>query len=142
MTSEENLSKLLRLKRYEQPPPGYFEDFLREFQARQRAELARPTFWETLQERLFSVVPTFQIPRLAYAPALAVALAASVFVMVRPSSQTAAHLTGNHQLLSLTSPQTMTIGEPAPSAAPSPGSHSVQYVLPSRPVKYASSRSF
>ena len=39
------VSKLLRLKRYEQPPPGYFDDFLREFQRRQRAEALRRPAW-------------------------------------------------------------------------------------------------
>ena len=33
------IGRLLRLKRYEQPPPGYFENFLHEFHRRQRDEL-------------------------------------------------------------------------------------------------------
>ena len=35
----QDLQRLLRLKRHEAPPPEYFEDFLFEFQRRQRAEL-------------------------------------------------------------------------------------------------------
>ena len=45
MNEDVNLSKLLRLKRYEQPPPGYFDDFLHEFQRRQRAEALRRPAW-------------------------------------------------------------------------------------------------
>jgi hypothetical protein len=37
----DEIGRLLRLKRYEQPPPGYFENFLREFRRRQRDESLR-----------------------------------------------------------------------------------------------------
>jgi hypothetical protein len=37
----DEIGRLLRLKRYEQPPPRYFENFLREFHRRQRDELLR-----------------------------------------------------------------------------------------------------
>ena len=46
------LSKLLRLKRFEQPPAGYFEDFLKEFHYRQRAQLLRTPAWRLALERL------------------------------------------------------------------------------------------
>lgn len=36
---EKKLQELLNLKRYEKPREGYFEDFLEEFQSRQRSEL-------------------------------------------------------------------------------------------------------
>ena len=36
---EEKIQKLIRLKRYEKPSEGYFENFLEEFQRRQRSEL-------------------------------------------------------------------------------------------------------
>jgi len=39
--NEKEIGRLLRLKRYEQPPPGYFEDFLHQFHRRQRDELLR-----------------------------------------------------------------------------------------------------
>jgi len=49
---EQTLCTLLRLKRLEQPPPGYYEAFLKEFQQRQRAELLRRPLWSILLERL------------------------------------------------------------------------------------------
>lgn len=49
---DETLTKLLRLKRYEQPPPEYFDNFLREFQQRQRAEMLRRPAWRVAWERL------------------------------------------------------------------------------------------
>jgi hypothetical protein len=37
----DEIARLLRLKRYEQPPPAYFENFLHEFRRRQRDQLLR-----------------------------------------------------------------------------------------------------
>jgi len=42
---DREIARLLRLKRYEQPPPGYFENFLHEFHRRQRDELLRQPLW-------------------------------------------------------------------------------------------------
>ncbi|MEI6561689.1 MAG: hypothetical protein WCO68_06335 [Verrucomicrobiota bacterium] len=67
---EQNLSKLLRLKRFEQPPPGYFDDFLSEFQYRQRKELLRRPAWSILQDRLEAFwFHYFTLTRVSYATA-------------------------------------------------------------------------
>lgn len=144
MTPEEQISKLLRLKRYEMPPPGYYEDFLQEFQARQRAELIRRPLWEIAWDRLVSLAPTFQVPRMAYAAIAALAVAASTLIVIRPNTpvSSGAIAANRSTPLSLTSPQTVTIGESVPVTMTSTGSPSVHYVLPTRPVSYASSRSF
>ena len=42
---DDQISRLLRLKRYEQPPPDYFENFLHEFRRRQRDKLRRQPLW-------------------------------------------------------------------------------------------------
>ena len=48
---EDDIALLLRLKRYEQPPPAYFENFLSEFRRRQRDELLRQPMWRICFER-------------------------------------------------------------------------------------------
>ena len=67
---DQTLSTLLRLKRFEQPPPGYYEDFLREFQHRQRMELLRRPAWRIALDRLEAFSSQyFTLTRFAYASA-------------------------------------------------------------------------
>lgn len=80
MKEDSDLSKLIRLKRYEQPPESYFEDFLREFQKRQRAELLRKSTSSIFLERLATYVADFGRPR-ALAAAGACCLAFIGFVV-------------------------------------------------------------
>ena len=52
--TENELQELIKLKRYEQPEEGYFDDFLKEFQQRQRSEIlklsARGLFVERVKD--------------------------------------------------------------------------------------------
>jgi len=50
--SEDQIQKLMSLKRYETPSDGYFEDFLEEFQQRQRQELLKKSSLSLLSERV------------------------------------------------------------------------------------------
>ena len=80
---------------------------------------------------------------MAYASIVALAVAASAMIVVHPgASVSRGNLAANRSTLSLTSPQPVMIGETAPVRLTSTGSPSVHYVLPTRPVSYASSRSF
>src|SRR5947199_9457850 len=47
---DDKIARLLRLKRYEQPPPDYFENFLHEFDRRQRErdKLFRQPLWRRI----------------------------------------------------------------------------------------------
>jgi hypothetical protein len=66
-TPEElQISALLRLKRYELPPEDFHEDFLLEFQRRQRLQALRPTWSERWQELLERIWPEFRVPTFAY----------------------------------------------------------------------------
>ena len=68
------IGKLLRLKRYEQPPPGYFENFLHEFHRRQRDELLRQPIWSVMWQRLSDSLFRLNLPSLTSMPAAAAAL--------------------------------------------------------------------
>jgi hypothetical protein len=48
---DDDIAQLLRLKRYQQPPANYFENFLSEFRRRQRDELLRQPVWRICFER-------------------------------------------------------------------------------------------
>lgn len=71
---DNEIGKLLRLKRYEQPPPGYFEDFLHEFHRRQRDELLREPLWSVLWQRLTNSFFRLHLPSLTSYPAAVAAV--------------------------------------------------------------------
>ena len=50
----DEITRLLRLKCYEQPPASYYENFLSEFRRRQREELRRQPVWRICFERAHS----------------------------------------------------------------------------------------
>ncbi len=55
-----DVQRLIRLKRYEQPPEGFVDDFLVQFQHRQRAEILRGSslglFWERVTAFMYGRV--------------------------------------------------------------------------------------
>jgi hypothetical protein len=118
----EHISKLLRLKRYEQPPAEYFENFLAEFQLRQRAEVIHRPFFRIAWDRLCHLLAPPNIPRLAMAGSFAVAVIATGSVLTWSDSSTQAPL-----------------AQKIPQVS-SKSSPSVQYVLPAEVVTYASAR--
>ena len=65
---DNEITKLLRLKRYEQPPPGYFENFLHEFHRRQRDELLREPLWRICFGRARDFVLSFNLSTLTSSP--------------------------------------------------------------------------
>jgi hypothetical protein len=92
---ENEIGKLLRLKKYEQPPPGYFENFLHEFHRRQRDELLRQPVWSVLWQRLSESLFRLNIPSLtSYPAAVAAALVCAAVVSLKvyqaPQSPTVA----------------------------------------------------
>jgi hypothetical protein len=66
--NDNEIRKLLRLKRYEQPPPGYFDNFLHEFHRRQRDELLREPLWRICVDRTRDFVHSFNLSTLTSYP--------------------------------------------------------------------------
>jgi hypothetical protein len=73
--------RVIRLKRYEQPPDGYYEDFLKEFHKRQRAEPLNTSIRGLMKERLADKFSEFRVPAMAFAVAAAVAVLASIAII-------------------------------------------------------------
>src|SRR5947207_794747 len=74
--NDNEITKLLRLKRYEQPMPGYFENFLHEFHRRQRDELLRQPLWRICVDRARDFALSFNLSTLTSYPAAAASLSA------------------------------------------------------------------
>lgn len=162
---DQTLSKLLRLKRFEQPPTGYYEAFLHEFQERQRAELLKRPVWRILLDRLSVIRDEYlTFSNLSYGGAsfavLAVAAALSFNMLQHPGTgvrTSAATLAGRAPLEA----QTVALASaPVPmnaaltpqiripdalldaSAAPVSADQPPRYILDTRPASYEPSFSF
>ncbi len=136
----DSISKLLRLKRYEKPPEGYFEDFLAEFQLRQRAEVIHRPFFRIAWDRLCSLLAPPPVPRLVLAGSFAAAVIASGLVLDWSDTDPTADLPPLNLSLSRNEPIQIDAPRPVePSAKPA---SSVEYVLPAQVVSYASRASF
>lgn len=91
---DDKVARLLRLKRYEQPPPGYFEDFLHEFRRRrQRDESVREPLWSICVDRVRDFVFQHNVRPLAWYSAGMTALVAcaaiiSITVFQQPDTTT------------------------------------------------------
>ena len=76
--TEEQLSALLRIKRFEQPPPQYFDRLLQDIHRRPRAELLRRPLWKIAAERVQTFFSEHSMGHLSYAGALATVLVVGV----------------------------------------------------------------
>jgi hypothetical protein len=165
-----DVQRLLRLKRYEAPAPEYFEDFLIEFQTRQRAEMLKRPLWRLALDRLEGALPTlpaFQLSQAAYAGSCALALVvagvASERILTSPPAGAALHADagkGRYAAMTAMAPTNSKIdfysskpafrlseldfNQPRPTAAAytTATAASPRYVLDSQPVSYGQPYSF
>lgn len=137
----DSISKLLRLKRYEKPPEGYFEDFLAEFQLKQRAEVIHRPFFRIAWDRLCSLLAPPPVPRLVMAGSFAAAVIASGLVLDWADTEPA---TGElpPMSLSLSRNEPIQIYAPHPAESHAKPASSIEYVLPAQVLSYASRASF
>jgi hypothetical protein len=77
MPNDDDISKLLRLKRFEQPPEDYYEDFLKEFRDRQRSEMLREPVWRIAWDRLCALFGEQLPARMGYGLASSAVLVAA-----------------------------------------------------------------
>ena len=91
--NDNEIGKLLRLKRYEQPAPGYFENFLHEFHRRQRDELLRQPLWRICFDRARDFVVSFNLSTLTSYPAAVTAVLVCAAILTLRIYQTPAPAT-------------------------------------------------
>jgi hypothetical protein len=148
--NDEQLSALLRLKRFEQPPPQYFDRLLQDIHRRQRADLLQLPLWKIAIERMQTFFGEHSMGRLSYAGALASVLVVglmTISVMTpggsvqRADAQlAAADLTpSSERLLSLQTARSAPSLESPSLQSSLPGLDSVaqpRYIMDARPVSY------
>ncbi len=151
--TDEQLSALLRIKRYEQPPAHYFEGLLQNIHRQQRAELLQRPLWKIAAERVQTFFSEHSMGNLSYAGALASVLVVGVATIglmtpggsierANPASQLAdaSSAPAPEKLLTLQASSKLP-GLESPSlqpAQPGPGSQTLQprYIIDARPVSY------
>src|SRR4029078_3134092 len=72
--NDNEIARLLRLKRYAQPPPGYFDNFLHEFHRCQRDELLRKPLWRICLARAHNLMLQMDVRSLASYPTAVAAM--------------------------------------------------------------------
>jgi hypothetical protein len=155
MLDEKQIQTLLRLKKYEQPPAEYFENFLQQFQERQRAELLRRPLWRIALDRFHAFAGEYTLTQYATSAATAaivlVAGLSAINVFLPADSGTLAENTSGsrgitaHSGFSLAAQPPVfdsqeTVRRPVFHSAQS--SSSPHYVIDARPVSYEPPFSF
>ena len=143
----QDISRLLRLKRFEQPPPEYFETFLRDFKDRQRAQLLRESAWRIAWDRLCAYFGEQMPARLGYGLASTAVLVAAAIASLnildsRPVAEVASVPELHRaQVASLNLNPQVQLPD-LPSLAHTASFSTPRYVMDARPVSYEPPSSF
>jgi hypothetical protein len=158
--TEEQLSSLLRLKRHEQPPPGYYDQLLRDIHRKQRAELLRQPLWKIALERIQTFFGEHSISHTSYAGALASVLilgvaAISVFSPVGTGAPKKGAAMASHAPKAAARTPVLTLQQAHSPQRPvfdhsptfqtafkAPATQQPRYIIDARPVSYEPSYSF
>ena len=81
MTEFEEIQRLIRLKRHEKPPEGFVDQFVSEFQQRQRSEMLHRSARGLLWERMTTYFSELFNPKWALAGAAVCAVAVAGWMM-------------------------------------------------------------
>ncbi len=92
MNEFENIQRLIRLKRFEQPEEGFTESFLQQFHQRQREDMLRKSSVELFWERVTTWWDHLLVPKWSMATAAVAVCTMSVW-MLQPAAKPAAGLT-------------------------------------------------
>jgi len=84
MSNEDDIGRIIRLKRYEQPSEEYLEGFLDDFHARQRSELLRGSSRSILMERLATYAQDFGGGRMLVGAGAACLVGISIAAIFKP----------------------------------------------------------
>jgi hypothetical protein len=157
---DSEISALLRLKRHEQPPPGYYENFLHEFHRRQREELLRQPLWQIALQRIQDFMMTLNVARLASYPVAVTAVVICAAVISLRITQTPPSRPSMAQVTpaipsQVVNDESWSLAEPASTRVATPqariqysnfSTHRTatppRYVLDSMPVSYESTLRF
>jgi len=145
--NEEQLSALLRIKRFEQPPPQYFDRLLQDIHRRQRTELLRRPLWKIAAERVQTFFSEHSMGHLSYAGALAGVLVVGVagIGLMTSGGNTALPVvaeeaTPQQKILNLDTRDkpglALTPSSPAVVPGLFPAAHEPRYVIDARPASY------
>jgi hypothetical protein len=146
--TDEQLSALLRLKRYEQPPAGYYEQLLKDIHRRQRTELLRSPLWRIALERLKTFFGEHSMGTLSYAGAMAglLVLGVSAIGLLTPGQSSSGGATVASTEPQARPPQHSTLEGREMTAFDAPRrdgiSNAPHYVLPVLPAMYEATKNF
>jgi hypothetical protein len=93
MNEFEDIQRLIRLKRFEQPEEGFTENFLQQFHQRQRAELLKQSSVELFLERVTTWWNHLLVPKWSMATAALGVCSLSVWMFSHPAEKPSAALT-------------------------------------------------
>jgi hypothetical protein len=144
MSELNEVQKLLRQRRDQLPPQEYFEDFLLEFQRRQRAEILRRPLAAVIWERANGWLEGFRVPAFAYAAIVVAAVGVTGLMLsgrdeaVSPVKIAAASAPAQRTVSSIPSSPNL----PVARVSTDPNALPPSYVLEKRPVSYDAPFSF